>query len=171
MSSREALFEICDRYLHCTRIKFNCNTRVVRTYVKRNGPCSLFSVRAWSVQYPFNSRLTSIFLKRSSVKQTLHGRFFGAYRMWLVSLAIILYCNNYPRQREDPLDIPTNEDPLDIPTNEDPLDIPTNEDPLDIPTNEDPLDIPTNEDPLDIPTNEDPLDIPTNEDPLDIPTN
>ena len=40
-----------------------------------------FSVRAWSVQYPYNSRLTSVFLKRSSMKQTMHGRFFfGAYR-------------------------------------------------------------------------------------------
>ena len=72
-SRREALFEIRDRYMHCTCIKFNCNTRVVRTYVKRNGP---FRVRAWFVRSPFNSRLTSVFIKRSSVKRTVHGRFF-----------------------------------------------------------------------------------------------
>ena len=72
------LFEIRDRYLRCTRIKFNCNMRVVRTYVKQNGPCT---VRSASVRGPFNSRLTSVFLKRSSVKRTVQGRFFGAYRM------------------------------------------------------------------------------------------
>ena len=48
--------------------------------ITMHGP---FSVHAWSVQSPFNirlksvqSRLTSVFLKRSSVKRTVHGRFF-----------------------------------------------------------------------------------------------
>ena len=77
-SRREALFEIRDKYLRCTRIKFNYNTRVVRTYVKRNGPHPCV-VRSISVRSPFNSRLTSVFIKRSSVKRTVHGRFFLAH--------------------------------------------------------------------------------------------
>ena len=36
-----------------------------------------FSARLWSVQYPFESRLTSVLLKWSGVKQTVHGSFFG----------------------------------------------------------------------------------------------
>ena len=35
-----------------------------------------FSARLWSVQYPFESRLTSVLLKRSGVKRTVHGFFF-----------------------------------------------------------------------------------------------
>ena len=56
MSRREPLFEIRDRYMRCTSIKFNCNTLVVRIckYVVRirktertgHGP---FSILAWSV--------------------------------------------------------------------------------------------------------------------------
>ena len=42
-----------------------------------------FSVRAWSVQSPFNSRLTSVFIKRSSVKRIVHGRFFLAHTVIL----------------------------------------------------------------------------------------
>ena len=38
-----------------------------------------FSARLWSVQYPFESRLTSVLLKRSGVKRTLHGKFFLPY--------------------------------------------------------------------------------------------
>ena len=39
----------------------------------------LFSARLWSVQYPFESRLTSVLLKRSGVKRTVHGRVFLPY--------------------------------------------------------------------------------------------
>ena len=39
----------------------------------------LFSARLWSVQYPFESRLTSVLLKRSGVKRTVHGKFFLPY--------------------------------------------------------------------------------------------
>ena len=53
----EALFEIRDRYMRCTRKNFFCNTRVVRTYVKRNGPCTVHSA---SVHGPFNIRSKSI---------------------------------------------------------------------------------------------------------------
>ena len=35
-----------------------------------------FSARLWSVQYPFESRFTSVLLKRSGVKRTVHGRVF-----------------------------------------------------------------------------------------------
>ena len=35
-----------------------------------------FSACLWSVQYSFESRLTSVLLKRSGVKRTVHGRFF-----------------------------------------------------------------------------------------------
>ena len=35
-----------------------------------------FSARLWSVQYPFESRFTSVLLKQSGVKRTVHGRFF-----------------------------------------------------------------------------------------------
>ena len=38
-----------------------------------------FSARLWSVQYPFESRLTSVLLKRSGVKRTVHGKFFLPY--------------------------------------------------------------------------------------------
>ena len=38
-----------------------------------------FSARLWSVQYPFESRLTSVLLKRSGVKRTVHGKFFWPY--------------------------------------------------------------------------------------------
>ena len=41
-----------------------------------HGPCV---VRSISIQSPFNCRLTSVFLKRSSVKRTVHGRFFWAH--------------------------------------------------------------------------------------------
>ena len=38
------LFEIRDRYLRCTRIKFNCNMRVVHTYsISHKHPYSTFS--------------------------------------------------------------------------------------------------------------------------------
>ena len=76
---REVLFEIRDRYMHCTRIKFNCNTHVVRIRKTERTVHGPFSVRAWSIQSPFNSRLTSVFIKRSSVKRTVHGRFFLAH--------------------------------------------------------------------------------------------
>ena len=46
-----------DTYMRCTRIKFNCNMRVVRTYVKRNGPCTVHSA---SVRGPFNIRSKSV---------------------------------------------------------------------------------------------------------------
>ena len=36
-------------------------------------------VRSISVQSPFDSRLTSVFIKRSSVKRTVHGSFFLAH--------------------------------------------------------------------------------------------
>ena len=39
-----------DTYMRCTRITFNCNTRVV--HVKRNGPCT---VRSTSVRGPFKT--------------------------------------------------------------------------------------------------------------------
>ena len=39
-------------------------------------------VRSISVQSPFNRRMTSVFLKRSGVKRTVHGRFFGTYHMY-----------------------------------------------------------------------------------------
>ena len=44
-------------YMCCTCIKFNCNMRVVRTYVKRNGPCTVSSA---SVRGPFNIRSKSV---------------------------------------------------------------------------------------------------------------
>ena len=37
-------------------------------------PCVVHSI---CVQILFNSHLTSVFLKQSSVKRTVHGRFFG----------------------------------------------------------------------------------------------
>ena len=40
---------------------------------------AVFSARLWSVQYPFESRLTSVWLKRSGVKRTVHGKFFLPY--------------------------------------------------------------------------------------------
>ena len=62
---------------HRTYVKFN----LVRAYVKRN---VMYTVRSASVrgpfnirQSPFNSHLTSVFLKRSGVKRTVHGSFFG----------------------------------------------------------------------------------------------
>ena len=36
-----------------------------------------FSARLWSVQYPFQARFRAVLLKRSGVKRTVHGRFFG----------------------------------------------------------------------------------------------
>ena len=41
-----------------------------------------FSARLWSVQYPFESRLTSVLLKRSGVKRTVHGKFFLPYTVY-----------------------------------------------------------------------------------------
>ena len=71
-------------YLWLYAVKFNCNTCVCSTYICEieltvHGP---FSVRAWSVQSPFNSRLTSVFLKRSIVKRTVHGRDFLAHTIY-----------------------------------------------------------------------------------------
>ena len=43
-----------------------------------------FSTRFWSVQYLFESRLTSVLLKRSGVKRTVHGSFF--WRILYVSI-------------------------------------------------------------------------------------
>ena len=43
-----------------------------------------FSARLWSVQYPFESRLTSVLLKRSGVKRTVHGKFFLPYTVGTV---------------------------------------------------------------------------------------
>ena len=58
-----------------------------------------FSARLWSVQYPFESRLTSVLLKRSGVKRTVHGRFFFAVYcitqlidQYIVQYHTILYC-------------------------------------------------------------------------------
>ena len=45
-----------------------------------------FSARLWSVQYPFESHLTSVLLKRSGVKRTVHGRFFLPHTVALFSL-------------------------------------------------------------------------------------
>ena len=71
--------------LRRTYAKFYC---VVRAYVKQTGPYMVQSasnmVRSISIQSPFNSRLTSVFIKRSGVKQTAHGRFF----------AHTVYCKN-----------------------------------------------------------------------------
>ena len=50
------LFEIRDRYMRCTRIKINCNTRVVRIRKTERAVHGPLSVRAWSVQYPFKVR-------------------------------------------------------------------------------------------------------------------
>ena len=41
-----------------------------------------FSARLWSVQYPFESRLTSVLLKRSGVKRAVHGKFFLPYTVF-----------------------------------------------------------------------------------------
>ena len=35
--------------------------------------------------HTFNSRLTSVFIKRSSVKRTVHGRFFFAHTVYTYS--------------------------------------------------------------------------------------
>ena len=47
---------------------------------------SPFSARLWSVQYPFESRLTSVLLKRSGVKRTVHGKFFLPYTVCTKSI-------------------------------------------------------------------------------------
>ena len=49
-----------------------------------------FSVRAWSIQRPLNSRLTSVFLKRSSAKRAVNGSFF-----------LCIPCINPRRQRDE----------------------------------------------------------------------
>ena len=43
-------------YMRCTRMKFNCNTRVVRIRKTERTVHGPFSVRAWSVQYLFKVR-------------------------------------------------------------------------------------------------------------------
>ena len=58
-----------------TYVKFN----LVFAYIKRNGPWTVQSpcvVHSISVPSPFNSRLTSVFLKRSGVKRTVQGILF-----------------------------------------------------------------------------------------------
>ena len=52
---------------------------VCATYIKRNGPCT---VRSAPVCGPFESRLTSVLLKRSGVKRTVHGKFFLPYTVF-----------------------------------------------------------------------------------------
>ena len=54
---RHDLKSATDIYMCCKRIKFNCNTCVVRTYVKRNELCT---VRSASVRGPFNIRSKSV---------------------------------------------------------------------------------------------------------------
>ena len=51
-----------------------CDVRKTERTV--HGP---FSARFRSVQSPFESRLTSVLLKRSGVKRTVHGSFFLAH--------------------------------------------------------------------------------------------
>ena len=46
-----------------------------------------FSARLWSVQYPFESRLTSVLLKRSGVKRTVHGRDFLTHTVSAIGIA------------------------------------------------------------------------------------
>ena len=75
MGRREALFEFERKQLK----KINLYARTyVATYIKRTGRARSgpFSARLWSVQYPFESRLNSVLLKRSGVKRTVHGRVF-----------------------------------------------------------------------------------------------
>ena len=68
-----------DTYMRCTHITFNCNTHVVYTRKTERTMHGPFNVRAWSVRSLFNCRLTSVFIKRSSVKRTVHGCFFLAH--------------------------------------------------------------------------------------------
>ena len=50
-------------------------------------------VRSISVRSPFNSRLTSVFIKWSSVKRTVHGRVFLAHTVGGVYNILAGYSN------------------------------------------------------------------------------
>ena len=86
----------------CMHIKFNCNTRVhvVRTYKKAEWTvqhqCVVHSI---SVQSLCNSRLISVFLKRSSVKRTVHRRLVLAHTVSCKPSAYIVFKSSHHTQK------------------------------------------------------------------------
>ena len=77
---REALFEF--KWKQFKKIIYT-HVRMCDVHKTERAVPGPFSARFWSVQYPFESRLTYVLLKRSGVKQTVHGRFFLPHTLYI----------------------------------------------------------------------------------------